>query len=291
MKLATVIKEGKEMAAVVLDDRVTFIQTINEYEDKKWATDLFGLLQNDQLSDMVNWYKNEGRNKLHHFPSFLAAEGQFGPLYRHPRKIWGVGMNYMAKAIELSGQPPEEEPVIFMKPDTSLIGPEEAIKLPAQSNEVTAEAELAIIIGKTCKNVEEVAAPSFVAGFTASLDMTAKDIHAKNPRFMQRSKSFDTFFSFGSYLITADEFEDVKTINVETVLNGEVSHRNVVANMMYQPWYIVSFFSKIMTLNPGDVIMTGTPGSVVIRNGDVVECRINGFKSLRNPVLAVYSNA
>jgi 2-keto-4-pentenoate hydratase/2-oxohepta-3-ene-1,7-dioic acid hydratase in catechol pathway len=115
--------------------------------------------------------------------------------------------------------------------------------------------------------------------------MTAKDIHAKNPRFMQRSKSFDTFFSFGPYLITADEYEDVKMINVETVLNGEVSHRNVVANMMYQPWYIVSFFSQIMTLYPGDVIMTGTPGSVVIRNGDVVECQINGFKALRNPVL------
>jgi 2-keto-4-pentenoate hydratase/2-oxohepta-3-ene-1,7-dioic acid hydratase in catechol pathway len=291
MKLATVIKEGKEMAAVVSDDRVILVQQINEYEDKNWSTDLFGLLQNDQLSDMVNWYKSEGRNKLHHFPSFLVEEGQFGPLFRQPRKIWGVGMNYMAKAIELSGQPPEEEPVIFMKPDTSLIGPEEAIKLPAQSNEVTAEAELAIIIGKTCKNVEEMAAPSFVAGFTTSLDMTAKDIHAKNPRFMQRSKSFDTFFSFGPYLITADEFEDVKTINVETVLNGDVSHRNVVANMMYQPWYIVSFFSQIMTLYPGDVIMTGTPGSVVIRNGDVVECRINGFKSLRNPVLAVYSNA
>jgi 2-keto-4-pentenoate hydratase/2-oxohepta-3-ene-1,7-dioic acid hydratase in catechol pathway len=289
MKLATVKIEGKEMAAVVSDDRVTLIQTINEYEDKNWTSDLFELLQNDQLSDMVSWYHNDGQNKLLHIPSFLAEEVQFAPLYRHPRKIWGVGMNYMEKALELSGKPPEEEPVIFMKPDTSLIGPEESIKLPAQSNEVTAEAELAMIIGKTCKNVVEAEAPSFVAGFTTSLDMTAKDIHAKNPRFMQRSKSYDTFFSFGPYLITADEYKDVKTINVETVLNGEVAHRNVVANMMYQPWYIISFFSQIMTLYPGDVIMTGTPGSVVIRNGDVVECQINGFKSLRNPVLGDHS--
>jgi 2-keto-4-pentenoate hydratase/2-oxohepta-3-ene-1,7-dioic acid hydratase in catechol pathway len=289
MKLATVIKEGKEMAALVSDDRVTLIQTINEYEDKNWATNIFELLQNDHLSDMVSWYQKEGQNKLHHVPNFRAEEVQFAPLYRYPRKIWGVGMNYMEKALELSGKPPEEEPVIFMKPDTSLIGPGEAIKLPVQSNEVTAEAELAIIIGKTCKNVEEATAPSFVAGFTTSLDMTAKDIHAKNPRFMQRSKSYDTFFSFGPFLITADEYEDVKTINVETVLNGEVAHCNAVANMMYQPWYIVSFLSQIMTLYPGDVIMTGTPGSVVIRNGDVVECQINGFKSLRNPVLGVHA--
>ncbi|MGM7724658.1 fumarylacetoacetate hydrolase family protein [Metabacillus sp. Hm71] len=289
MKLATVTIEGKEMAAVVSDDHVTLIQTINEYEDKNWSPDLFDLLQNDQLSEMVSWYQNEGQNKLHQFPSFLAEEVQFAPLYRQPRKIWGVGMNYMEKALELSGQPPEEEPVIFMKPDTSLIGPEESIKLPAQSKEVTAEAELAMIIGKTCKNIEEGAAPSYVAGFTTSLDMTAKDIHAKNPRFMQRSKSFDTFFSFGPYLISADEYQDIKTINVETILNGEVAHRNVVANMMYQPWYIISFFSQIMTLSPGDVIMTGTPGSVVIRNGDIVECRINGFKALRNPVLGTHS--
>ncbi|WP_299094108.1 fumarylacetoacetate hydrolase family protein [uncultured Metabacillus sp.] len=289
MKLATVTIEGKEMAAVVSVDHVTLIQTINEYEDKNWSSDLFDLLQNDQLSEMVSWYQNEGQNKVHQFPSFLAEEVQFAPLYRQPRKIWGVGMNYMEKALELSGQPPEEEPVIFMKPDTSLIGPEESIKLPAQSKEVTAEAELAMIIGKTCKNIEEAAAPSYVAGFTTSLDMTAKDIHAKNPRYMQRSKSFDTFFSFGPYLITADEYEDIKTINVETILNGEVAHRNVVANMMYQPWYIVSFFSQIMTLSPGDVIMTGTPGSVVIRNGDIVECQINGFKALRNPVLGTHS--
>lgn len=287
MKLATVRTDGKEMAAVVSGERVTLIETINKLEQKNWSTNLFDLLQKDQLTDMIDWYTKQGEQKIRQFPSILKEEVEFGPLYRHAGKIWGVGMNYMEKAIELSGRPPEEEPVIFMKPNSSVIGSEDSIILPLQSSEVTAEAELAIIIGKTCKNIGEEEAPSVVAGFTTSLDMTAKDIHARNPRFMQRSKSFDTFFSFGPYLITTDEYRDVRNIAVETVLNGDVCHRNIVANMMYQPWFIVSFFSQIMTLNPGDVIMTGTPGSVVIRNGDVAECRIAGFQSLRNPVLGV----
>jgi 2-keto-4-pentenoate hydratase/2-oxohepta-3-ene-1,7-dioic acid hydratase in catechol pathway len=284
MKLATVYADGEEVAAIISGDKVLTIKTINEIVGKSWSTDLFSILQKGQLAEMTIWYKEEGGKKMNQFPPTLAEEIKYAPLYRNPGKIWGVGMNYMEKAIELSGKPPEEEPVIFMKPDTSLIGSEEFIKLPSQSSEVTAEAELAIIIGKTCKDVKEKDASSVVAGFTTTLDMTAKDIHAKNPRYMQRSKSFDTFFSFGPYFITVDEFSNIKDLSVETVLNGEVHHRNVVANMMYQPWWIISFFSHIMTLHPGDIIMTGTPGSVVIRDGDVVECHIQGFKPLRNPV-------
>lgn len=284
MKLATVKVNGEETAAIISDNQAILMQTINELESKDWSTDLFQILQKEQLTEMNLWYKEEGQKKLRHFPHISDENISYAPLYRSPRKILGVGMNYLEKAIELSGKPPEEEPVIFMKPDTSLIGPEEVIKLPSQFGKVTAEAELGIIIGKTCKNVKEQDAYSVVAGFTTTLDMTAKDIHAKNPRYLQRSKSFDTFFSFGPYFITADEFPEIKDLTVETVLNGEVHHHNVVANMIYPPDWIVSFFSHIMTLYPGDIIMTGTPGSVVIRDGDVVECHIDRFKSLQNPV-------
>ncbi|WP_342046108.1 fumarylacetoacetate hydrolase family protein [Bacillus sp. OTU530] len=284
MKLATVKVNGEETAAIISDNQAILMQTINELESKDWSTDLFQILQKEQLTEINLWYKEEGQKKLRHFPHISAEQISYAPLYRTPRKILGVGMNYLEKAIELSGKPPEEEPVIFMKPDTSLIGPEEVIKLPSQFGKVTAEAELGIIIGKTCKNVKEQDAYSVVAGFTTTLDMTAKDIHAKNPRYLQRSKSFDTFFSFGPYFITVDEFPEIKDLTVETVLNGEVHHHNVVANMIYPPEWIVSFFSHIMTLYPGDIIMTGTPGSVVIRDGDVVECHIDRFKSLQNPV-------
>lgn len=284
MKFATVKMAGEEAAAIVHDNRIILIKTINEKGHKTWSTKLFDILQKEELEEISLWFNNEGKAKLHTLPAFMAGEIQYGPLYRTPKKILGVGMNYMEKALELSGKPPETEPVIFMKPDTSLIGPQEAIKLIKESKEITAEAELGIIIGKICKEVEEGDAPKVVAGFTTTLDVTAQDINKKNPRFLQRSKSFDTFFSFGPYLITIDEFPNINDIAVATILNEEVHHRNVVANMMYQPWFIVSFFSKIMTLVPGDIIMTGTPGSVVIRNGDIVECNISRFYSLRNKV-------
>ncbi len=284
MKLATIQTAGIEGAAIVIEEQVILIQTINEQEKKKWCTDLYELLQTNQLSELVDWYKYEGESKLSHLPSLLVEEAAFAPLYRHPRSIWGVGMNYFDKALELTGKPPEVDPIIFMKPVTSLIGHGEAITLPRQSRQVTAEAELAIIIGESCKDIAEAEAHSVIAGYTTAIDVTAKDIHAKNPRFLQRSKSYDTFFSFGPYFITADEYTDLKQIIVKTVLNGEEAHHNTVANMMYKPSFIVSYFSQIMTLNPGDVIMTGTPGSVVIRDGDFVECQIDGFKALRNPV-------
>ncbi len=282
MKLASIKIDSDELAAVLFDEKVILIREINNRVKEDWNEDILSILQNGQLSQITNWYKRVGYKELNEMNQ-MAVEGlTFAPLYRHPDKIWGVGMNYVEKAIELSGKLPEEEPVIFMKPNSSLIGPEENIELPQQSNQVTAEAELAIIIGKTCKDVGEAEVPEVVAGFTNSLDMTAKDIHAKNPRFMQRAKSFDTFFSFGPYLTTIDEVEDVSKISVETKLNGKVCHSNIVNNMMYSPWWIVSFFSRIMTLHPGDVIMTGTPGSVLIRNGDVVECVIEGIGELRN---------
>src|SRR3712207_2961412 len=130
------------------------------------------------------------------------------PLYRRPRKIWGIGLNYVEHAGDLSETAPSEEPASFMRPDTTIIGPDDEIVLPAQSERVTAEGELALVLGREAKDVPEEDAPHFVAGFTTVLDMTAEDILRKNPRYLTRSKSFDTFFSFGPELVSPDEIED-----------------------------------------------------------------------------------
>ena len=114
--------------------------------------------------------------------------------------------------------------------------------------------------------------------------MTAEDILRRNPRYLTRAKSFDTFFSFGPHLVTPDEVGEVGELEVATVLNGEVRRKNTVSNMIFSPWSLVSFHSKVMTLLPGDVICTGTPGAVEIRDGDVVECRISSFAPLSNLV-------
>lgn len=286
MKLATIRQGGAELAAVSGPSGYVMMDTINAAENKQWSSGVFDLIRLQQLDEIRRWYCDGGEERLAAMPLVPPGEAQYAPLYRHPRKIWGIGMNYVKTASELDFVPADSEPVSFMKPDTTIIGSGEAIQLPPQSKEPTAEAELAIIIGKPCKNVSEAEARDVVAGFTTSLDMTAADIHAKNQRFLTRAKSFDTFFSFGPHFITADEIEDVLALTVETVLNGAVSHRNIIANMRYQPWYTVAFHSQVMTLLPGDVILTGTPGAVVIRDGDVVECRISGgFGPLVNPVV------
>jgi 2-keto-4-pentenoate hydratase/2-oxohepta-3-ene-1,7-dioic acid hydratase in catechol pathway len=171
-----------------------------------------------------------------------------------------------------------------MKCDNTIIGPGDTIELPPQSERVTAEAEIGVIIGRQCRFVSEEQAPAHVAGYCLILDMTAEDILQKNPRFLTRSKNFDTFFSFGPELITADEVPDVQKVKVGTYNNGRLQRENVVANMAFPPSYLVSFHSHVATLYPGDIISTGTPGAVVIGDGDVAECRIEGLGVLCNPV-------
>lgn len=284
MRLATIKTNGQEKAAIVTKNGVVPVDEVNRLFSKEFAVDFFGILQNGQLEDLKEWHKtNEGI--LEDSDSVIPfAEASFGPLYRHPRKIWGIGLNYVEHASDLSEKAPNTEPASFMKPDTAIIGPNDVIKVPLQSERTTAEAELGIIIGKECKDVSEEDAINVVAGFTTIIDMTAEDILQRNPRYLTRSKSFDSFFSFGPQFVSIDEVEDVLDLNVATVINGKIHRKNTVANMTFRPWDLVSFHSKVMTLLPGDIISTGTPGAVVIRDGDVVECHIDGFEPLINPV-------
>jgi 2-keto-4-pentenoate hydratase/2-oxohepta-3-ene-1,7-dioic acid hydratase in catechol pathway len=171
-----------------------------------------------------------------------------------------------------------------MKGDHTIIGPGDTIELPPQSERVTAEAELGVVIGRTCRFVPQDSALGVIAGYCLILDMTAEDILQRNPRFLTRSKNFDTFFSFGPELITPDEVVDVNRLMVATYRNGQLHRQNVVANMAFPPDYLVSFHSQVMTLYPGDIISTGTPGAVVIEDGDLAECRIEGLGALANPV-------
>jgi 2-keto-4-pentenoate hydratase/2-oxohepta-3-ene-1,7-dioic acid hydratase in catechol pathway len=155
---------------------------------------------------------------------------------------------------------------------------------------VTAEAELGLIIGRTCRNVAEDEALEYVWGVTTVLDQTAEDILARNPRFLTRCKNFPTFFCFGPELISLDEvrenFPSLADIEVTTARNDDTLRTNVVTNMTFSPAHLVSFHSQVMPLFPGDIISTGTPGALVISDGDVVECRIPGVGHLTNSVVA-----
>jgi len=284
MKISTVKRNGKELAAIPSAKGLVLIETINEAENASWSTELFELIRLGELGLLTEWYDGVGKEKLKRLPAIPYEDVQYAPLYRHPRKIWGIGMNYVKDAAELALADPNEEPVSFIKPDTTIIGPLDAIQIPEGVGKITAEAELGIIIGKTCKNISEAEVNDVIAGYTTTIDVTAADIHARHQRFLSRAKSFDTFFSFGPEFITKDEFPDLLELNVETAINGEVAHRNKVFNMKFRPFAAVAFHSRVMTLLPGDIMMTGTPGAVVIRGGDIVGCHIDGFKPLLNAV-------
>lgn len=286
MKLATLKTDDTETAAIAVSGGYLPLPGLNRALDCRWPADMFALIASGSLQEMTRWYRKEGRRQIEPTAEAVIANGKARcrPLYRRPRKIWGIGLNYAAHAADLAESAPEGIPGSFMKPDTTIIGPGEEIRIPPISEKTTAEAELGVIIGRTCRNVSEEQWLTAVAGFTTIIDMTAEDILRQNPRYLTVSKSFDTFFSFGPQLLTPDEIENVSDLTVKTVINGQVHASNTVANMTFSPAALVSFLSAVMTLLPGDIISTGTPGAVPIRPGDVVECRIDGFDPLVNPV-------
>jgi 2-keto-4-pentenoate hydratase/2-oxohepta-3-ene-1,7-dioic acid hydratase in catechol pathway len=218
-----------------------------------------------------------------------AEEVSFGAPYRHPRMLWGIGLNYVEHASDLAEGVPEE-PASFVKGDHTVIGPGEEIPIPWQSERTTAEAELGLVLGRYCRNVEPEDALSYLAGVVPVLDQTAEDILQRNPRFLTRSKNFPGFFSFGPRIVplaeVVDENGSLAGVEVSTVRNGEVHRSNQVSHMRYDPAYLISFHSKVMPLYPGDIISSGTPGAVHVHPGDVAECRIPGVGVLRNPVVA-----
>lgn len=285
MRLATIVLDGIETASIVTAAGVVPVTVINEKLGKDWPTDLFAIINSGTLDTMNNWYRANGQIELSQLAAIPKHEALFGPLYRHPSKVWGIGLNYVDHAGDLAEKAPTIAPASFAKFDTTIIGPSDAIRIPVQSEKTTAESELGIIFGKHCKDVEEEDWQSVIAGFTTLIDMTAEDILRINPRYLTRAKNFDTFFSFGPELVTPDEVEDVLKLKVATVINGHIHAQNVVANMTFPPAYLVSFHTKVATMLPGDIICTGTPRAVHINDGDVVECRIDGFETLINPVI------
>jgi len=276
MRLCTIWKDEREQAAVVTRAGMVPVAAINAHLGKGWPDKLYGLILQGISRNLL---ADAEQTPLKLDPKAV----RFGPLYRHPRKILGIGLNYRDHAADLNAPYPTE-PASFMKCDNTIIGPGDTIELPPQSERVTAEAEIGVIIGRQCRCVSEEQAPDYIAGYCLILDMTAEDILQKNPRFLTRSKNFDTFFSFGPELITADEVPDVLKVKVGTYNNGRLHRENVVANMAFPPFYLISFHSHVATMYPGDIISTGTPGAVVIGDGDVAECRIEGLGTLSNPV-------
>jgi 2-keto-4-pentenoate hydratase/2-oxohepta-3-ene-1,7-dioic acid hydratase in catechol pathway len=199
----------------------------------------------------------------------------------NPTKIIAVGLNYIDHAKELNMDIPDH-PLVFMKPSTSVIGDGDAIILPPQTKELHYEGELAIIIKEKVKNISKDEAARCIAGYTCANDVTARDLQRIDGQWT-RAKSFDTFCPLGPRIVSD---LDPKNLRIETRVNGVIKQRSNTKNMIFDIFDLVSFISEIMTLLPGDAIITGTPPGVgEIRVGDTVEVEIEGIGILKNTVM------
>ncbi len=214
-----------------------------------------------------------------------AASYTLGPPLEQFGKLWGIGLNYAEHASDLDEQRPDE-PASFMKPQTVLTGPGGPIRLPpaSQSERVTAEAELAVIIGKTCRNIDQSAVNDVIAGFLPVIDMTAEDVLQRNPRFLTRAKSYDTFLVVGPTIAVPEGPPNLTDMTVQTEINGVVRSENKIQNMLFPPEEIVSFHSDVMTLKPGDMFSTGTPGAAPIDPEDHVRSTVESIGSVEATV-------
>ncbi|MBX5464395.1 MAG: fumarylacetoacetate hydrolase family protein [Clostridia bacterium] len=197
-----------------------------------------------------------------------------------PGKVVAVGLNYRMHAEEMKDRLPDE-PVLFLKPASSVIGPGEPIRWPAMSREVHYEAELAVVIGRRARNLEPDEVEGAILGYTCGNDVTARDLQRKDGQWT-RSKSFDTFCPLGPEVVRGI---DPSGRGIRTLVNGEVRQEGNTGDLLFDVAYLVRFVSQVMTLEPGDVILTGTPAGVgPVRPGDEVRVVIDGLGELVNPV-------
>lgn len=197
-----------------------------------------------------------------------------------PSKVICIGMNYAAHAAEISQDVPDE-PLMFFKPISSIIGPGDSIVLPHQSDQVELEVELAIVIGKQAKNISKAEVKDHIFGYTIGNDVTARDIQFSDLQWA-RAKGFDTFCPLGPWIET--EF-DPRGKRLDSRVHGELRQHAITNDMIFDVETIVSFVSENITLLPGDVILTGSPAGISrITHGDDVECEIEGIGVLRNLV-------
>ncbi len=209
-----------------------------------------------------------------------------------PGKLLCLGLNYLDHARELGFEIPRE-PIVFAKAPTAIIGPEEPIVIPSCVKEADYEAEMAIVIGVKAKNVKAEEAYDVIAGYTAFNDVSARDHEFRYGGQWFRGKSFDTFAPLGPYIVSKEEIRDPHSLDIELRLNGQVMQKSTTRNMIFKIPEIIEFISQGMTLEPGDVIATGTPPGVGLRrkppvflkHGDVIEVFISKIGVLRNPVV------
>jgi len=283
MKIARLIRDGKETYGLIKDDRVA------TKDDITYQT---GIPIPLNIKDFLfeGWY-DEVKFKISDatFKDKLEKFTLLAPI-PDPSKIICLTFNYPAHAKEQNLVSPKE-PVIFIKPRTTLCGTDSDIICPDFIKQLDYEVELAVIIGKTCKNIDESSSKDYIFGYMVFNDVSARDIQMQDKQFT-RGKSLDTFAPCGPWITSMEEIPDVENLQLTTRINGQVRQNSSTKNMFIKIPSIVSKLSKIMTLEKGDIIATGTPEGVALNNpdtpflkdGDKIDMEIEKLGKIQNVV-------
>ncbi len=279
MKLIRFGKPGKERTGVIIDDK--------RFDSSAFGED-YGeaFFETDGLSRLADFIK---KNKL---PELVGDVRLGSPLAR-PSKLVCIGLNYRDHAEETGAKIPAE-PVIFMKSTTAIVGPNDDIIIPKNSQKTDWEVELAIVIGKKASYVDEADAMDYVAGYVLHNDVSEREFQMERGGTWDKGKGCDTFAPLGPFLATKDEIPDPNNVRLWLKVNGETMQNGTTANFIFQVAHLVSYTSQFMTLLPGDIISTGTPAGVglgmkppvYLKPGDVVELGVDGLGESRQEVKA-----
>ena len=304
MKVAqfTPIGSSEQSLGVLIDDRLVAVSALalaasDEKQMPAWlkAPDMLGLIERGDkgLAEIAVLIKRAPSSVFEIDDRFAVPldSVSFLPAV-YPRKIIAIGRNYVDHAIEGGSEPPAA-PLIFNKLPNSLSAHNAPIVLHKISSQIDYEAELAVVIGRRARRVTESDALDYVFGYTLINDVSARDLQFGDGQWV-RGKSLDGFAPLGPFITTRDEIPDVQSLNIEGRLNGEVMQSSNTSKMIFKIAYLVSYLSQGITLEPGDVIATGTPDGVgifrtppvLLKEGDVYEVTIEGLGTLRNPVVA-----
>jgi 2-keto-4-pentenoate hydratase/2-oxohepta-3-ene-1,7-dioic acid hydratase in catechol pathway len=287
MKLARVRDGSQDYTAVIMHERAILLEGVRSVVDilryRETLARMEGLLARMEGVPAANDLEAGGEVRPLRELTLLA------PIPRPP-KIVALGRNYAGHAREM-GNVPSEEPPIFFKPPSSVIGPQEPILLPPESEEVHHEIEIGVVIAAHGVRVPADRAYEIVGGYTVLNDVTARDIQRQDIRRAQpfdRSKSFDTFCPIGPFVVTRASLPNPENVRLVLRVNGEVRQDASTADMILSIPRTIAYVTRYMSLEPGDVIATGTPEGVgPLRPGDIVEAEIEGIGVLRNPVVTL----
>ena len=273
-----------DVSGAIGDHLLKFPRVVAALEDVLQVEDGLSLLR-DQILGL-----EKSSSRIQNY-SFNPAHAVFHAPVTHPQKVIGIGLNYRDHAAETKLDLPKR-PLMFGMFANAIIDPEQPIVIPRQSEQVDYEAELGVIIGRRGRHVPVSDALRYVAGYTIVNDVSARDLQFSDGQWL-RGKSFDTFLPMGPCLVTQETLRDGDGLAIKLRLNGETLQDSNTSHMVFKVPELVSYISEAMTLEPGDVIATGTPAGVgftrkppvFMKHGDVVEIEIEGISVLRNPVV------